>query len=174
MNIIVATDEEGGIGKDEKIPWNHKEDMQFFRMITYGTSVIMGRKTMESIGRPLEGRKNFVVTSQIPKEEVKFDNRSFSYSKPTEIDGFIFCPSIISAVTEALKFNTCDMIFFIGGQSIYEESSEFVNTIYLTRIPNRYNCDRFFVLPQDFVRVAKINIGELIFEKYRRNNVRSS
>ncbi|KKW34786.1 MAG: Dihydrofolate reductase [Candidatus Uhrbacteria bacterium GW2011_GWC2_53_7] len=62
--IIAAVAENGVIGRDGKLPWHIPEDLRRFRQLTLGHCVIMGRKTFESIGKPLDGRKNIVITSQ--------------------------------------------------------------------------------------------------------------
>jgi dihydrofolate reductase len=79
MNIIVAANNQNGIGFENSIPWKNKNDMQFFRMMTYGKAVYMGRKTYESIGKPLNSRINCVLSTQkINKEDYRSD---FIYRK---------------------------------------------------------------------------------------------
>ena len=119
--IIVAVDEKGGIGKDNKIPWNYPEDLQYFSEITKGNgknSVIMGRKTWDSLPKkykPLPHRNNIVLSK-------------VGYSKKncdTEIDFY-------------------DENWVIGGSQIYNLFLPEVSHIYLTKIPGDYNCDTFF------------------------------
>ncbi len=64
ISLIVARSQNGVIGKDGKLPWHFPEDLKFFKQITIGKPIIMGRHTWESIGRPLPGRRNVVVTRQ--------------------------------------------------------------------------------------------------------------
>ena len=77
LSIIVATDEEGLIGKDNDLPWKLSADLQYFRRVTMGKALIMGRRTHESIGRALPGRKNIVITSD---QEYESDGCTISFS----------------------------------------------------------------------------------------------
>ena len=127
MKIIVACDEERGIGKDGTIPWmgRYPEDLKFFRAQTLGFEVIMGRKTMESLKcKPLIKRKNWVLTSQslIPK-------------------GFHRVASFEEVVQKCSK-----SAWIIGGESVYNKALELeiVDKIVMTNIPGKYNCDRHF------------------------------
>lgn len=161
MNIIVAIDEDNGIGKDNTLPWHHKEDLARFKELTTEHSIIMGRKTMESLGRPLKNRKNIVVTSRLSYVDHTFSNRTFREYKPEERDGFFLYPNIVSAA-----LNAGEDYFVIGGQSIYEQFLPWCKKIYLTRIPGRHDCDRFFRIPENFIISNKEMVRDLIFEEY--------
>ena len=142
LDIIVACDTKNGIGKDGSIPWQIKEDMDYFKEITTRSSegknnaVIMGRRTWESIPercRPLVGRFNIVVTS-----------------RPVG-HGAVGASSFMDAVGAANSFNNIDRVFAIGGQKIYEEAilCDNVENVYLTRVHGNFDCDTWFpVLPQ--------------------------
>ena len=125
ISLIAAFAEEGVIGKDGKIPWTLKEDLKHFRNKTEGCSVVMGRKTYESIGRPLPNRLNIVMTKN-PKglAEVKE----------------------VSNTKDALKVASSysDEIFIIGGEKIYEEFLPLATKMYLTKIDIKVNGDTFF------------------------------
>ena len=125
ISLIAAFAEEGVIGKDGKIPWTLKEDLKHFRNQTEGCSVVMGRKTYESIGRPLPNRLNIVMTKN-PKglAEVKeVNNRK-------------------EALEKASSYS--DEIFIIGGEKIYEEFLPFATKMYLTKIDIKVKGDAFF------------------------------
>ena len=125
ISLIAAFSEEGVIGKDGKIPWTLKEDLKHFRNKTEGCSVVMGRKTYESIGRPLPNRLNIVMTKN-PKglAEVKeVNNRK-------------------EALEKASSYS--DEIFIIGGEKVYEEFLPFATKMYLTKIDIKVKGDTFF------------------------------
>ena len=106
ISLIAALAKERVIGKDGKIPWTLKEDLKYFRNKTEGCSVVMGRKTYESIGGPLSNRLNIVMT-RTPKK-IKGVTEVINKERAIEI------ASIFS-----------EEIFIIGGERIYEEFSSF-------------------------------------------------
>jgi dihydrofolate reductase len=127
FSIIAAVSENNVIGKNGELPWPKiKEDMKRFRKITGGKVVMMGRKTFESIGKPLPSRTNIVISS---------DKRY----KP---GGVITVQSVIEArfATYGLK-SEC---FVIGGERVYEEMLDFCDKMYLTHLEKRYEGDRRF------------------------------
>ena len=125
ISLIAAFAEEGVIGKDGKIPWTLKEDLKHFRHKTEGCSVVMGRKTYESIGRPLPNRLNIVMTRN-PKRQEGIKE--------------------VSNTKDALKVASSysDEIFIIGGEKIYEEFLPLATKMYLTKIDIKVNGDTFF------------------------------
>lgn len=139
INIMVAVDEEFGFGKEGKIPWHFPEDFKYFQTKTKGNTVIMGRNTYEDMlsyfkgDKFLPGRDCIVVTSHdLPK---KFTNVDFVKS--------------ISEATELAKCKQGDT-FFIGGEQIFKSALKVADCVYLTVVPGKYGCDRFF--PQDDLR----------------------
>ena len=123
-NIIVAASDNWAIGKDGGIPWHISEDLKYFRDVTFGHPVIMGSKTYKSIGHPLSGRVNIVV--------------SHKYNW----DGVIVENSLDAAYKKAEQFdNQC---FVIGGGSIYREAMKSADRIYLTHIHDEFDADTFF------------------------------
>lgn len=127
--IIVAVSENDAIGKDNKLLFHLKEDMQNFKRLTTSNVVIMGRKTYESIGKPLKDRINIVVSRSDNKDEVNL----------------IWVHSLEEAMKKAKEYEKD--IYIIGGGSIYKEALEkdIVDKIYLTRIKKRVNdADTFF------------------------------
>ena len=113
--LIAAVDKNLAIGKNGKIPWQIKEDLQFFQKNTLNTAMIMGRSTFDSIGKPLPNRKNIVMTNS-----------------PTNREGVIEVCDIESAIKEAKKDS--NKISIIGGQSIYKEFMPLANKLLITEI----------------------------------------
>lgn len=113
--LIAAVDKNLAIGKNGKIPWHIKEDLQFFQKNTLNTAMIMGRSTFDSIGKPLPDRKNIVMTNS-----------------PTNREGVFEVCDIESAIKEAKKDS--NKISIIGGQSIYKEFMPLANKLLITEI----------------------------------------
>lgn len=127
--IIVAVSENDAIGKDNKLLFHLKEDMQNFKRLTTNNVVVMGRKTYESIGKPLKDRINIVISRSDNKGE----------------GNLIWVHSLEEAIKKAKEYEKD--IYIIGGGSIYKEALEkdIVDKIYLTRIKKRVNdADTFF------------------------------
>lgn len=120
--MIFATSPEGVIGVDGKIPWRYPGDFRRFKRVTLGSVVIMGRGTFESMGKPLPGRRNIVVTTRV-----------------LEVPG-VEC---VRSIDEALALAGADAgagekdVWFIGGERIYEEALSHVDVIDVTYVPDR-------------------------------------
>jgi dihydrofolate reductase len=125
VSIIVAIDQENGIGKDNQLLWHLPNDLKFFKNITSGNTIIMGRKTYDSIGRPLPNRRNIVI----------------SRNQDLKIEGVEVFENISSAL-EACK--TENEVFIIGGGEIYKQALPFTNKIYLTKVDANCEADIFF------------------------------
>lgn len=121
---IVATDLNNAIGKDNKLLCHLPADLKFFKSTTMGCPIIMGRKTFESIGRALPGRKNIVITR----------NKDFRFEG---VDVF-------HSVEDAVKNLKEDKVFVIGGAEIYKQMLPFTNEIYRTLIQHKFKADTFF------------------------------
>lgn len=129
FSIIVATDLHGGIGKDNKLPWHIKQDLQYFKNKTLDKIIIMGSNTYFSLpDRPLKYRKNVVLTSNKYRKEI------------IEKEGTIVYDNINDILTK-FKDNDC---FIIGGSSIYKQFMNHCDTMYITRVAGKYDCDTFF------------------------------
>ncbi|MDR1584371.1 MAG: dihydrofolate reductase [Prevotellaceae bacterium] len=126
LAIIAAIDENNAIGKNNKLLWYIAEDLKYFKSVTNGHPVIMGRKTFESIGKALPGRVNIIISR----------NPQFSAT------GNIVVTSLDKAIAIASEID--DNQFVIGGASIYAEAIKIANIIYLTVIHNKYEADSFF------------------------------
>ncbi len=118
ISLIVAADENGVIGHQGSLPWKLPADMKFFRETTKGHPVIMGRKTYVSIGRPLPGRQNVVVTRQ----------------EDFEAPGCKVVNSLVDAIGVASMADGNDEIFVIGGGELYREVLPSADRVYLTRV----------------------------------------
>ncbi|MDB5202494.1 MAG: dihydrofolate reductase [Ferruginibacter sp.] len=127
ISFIVAASENNAIGKQGQLLWHLPRDLKFFKDTTWGMPVIMGRKTYESVDRPLPGRVNIVITTQ--------DN--------WQRDDVIKVSTIDEAIREAEKTN-CKEIFIIGGGEIYRQSLPLADKIYLTRVHATLEGDAFF------------------------------
>lgn len=123
VKIIVATSKNRVIGNDNKLIWKLSSDLKRFKELTTGNPVVMGRKTFESIGKPLPNRRNIIIT------------RNENY----EVDG---C-EIVSSLEEAFLLTNNDC-FIIGGGEIYKQSIEVADKIYLTLVDCEVNGDTFF------------------------------
>ncbi len=126
ISIIVATATDGAIGKDNKLLWHLAADLKFFKEKTMGHHMIMGRKTYESIGKPLPGRTTVIIT------------RDINY----KVEGCIVVHSLNDAIdTATLAGDTEAMI--IGGAEIYRLGLKIADTIYLTEVQGKFEADTF-------------------------------
>lgn len=127
--IIAAVARNGVIGKEGKLPWNLKDDLERFKALTLNHTIIMGRKTFESLPiKPLPKRKNIVITS---KKIEGYDGKIESFK------------TLIDAINHAKKSED-DKIFLIGGQSIYKEGLNFADSLDLTELKDDYEGDTYF------------------------------
>ncbi|MDO8603862.1 MAG: type 3 dihydrofolate reductase [bacterium] len=124
LSLIVAMDKNRLIGDSKKIPWHLPADFAYFKETTMGKPIIMGRTTFESIGRPLPGRKNIVLTRG-------------SYSH----EGILVAHSFEEARIIA---GDSDEIFVIGGAQVYKEALPFVDRLYVTFVEEEFEGNIFF------------------------------
>lgn len=124
LTIVVATDRNNGIGINNTLPWHLPEDLAHFKRTTSGHAILMGRKTFESIGRPLPNRRNIVIS------------RNAAWQHP----GVESATSLQAAA--ALVGN--DEAFIIGGAQVYAEALPLVDRLIITRIDQAFDCDAFF------------------------------
>ena len=127
VSAIAAVDRNQVIGKDNGIPWYLPADLQYFKRTTLGHHVIMGRKSFESIGRPLPRRTNIVVTRDL----------FFTASN------CLVAHSLEEAISIAVE-NEETEAFVIGGGEIYRQSMPFLDRVYLTRVDIEVEGDVFF------------------------------
>ena len=156
MNIIVAIDKKRGIGLKNTIPWFHKEDLQYFKKMTLNTTIIMGRKTWESLShKPLKNRYNIVV-STTKKNKNGEDFLAKSFEEALEHSKTIEKP-----------------IFVVGGSRLYKDAMNHSDCrkIYITYINETHNCDTFFPnLPSCYQLTDYKKKNALIFTIYERTN----
>ncbi|MDF2958422.1 MAG: dihydrofolate reductase [Paenibacillus sp.] len=126
ISMIYAMDEQRGIGIDNKIPWRLPEDMAFFRRTTSGHTVLMGRKTYESIGKPLPKRRNVILTR---------DSRFTA-------EGCEVVHSVEAAL-EQFRNEADEELFVIGGAEIYGLFMPHADRLYVTEIAHRFEADAF-------------------------------
>jgi dihydrofolate reductase len=128
ISLIVAMSENRVIGVENRLPWHIPEDLQRFKAITSGHPIIMGRKTFDSIGRPLPKRTNLVVTR----------NRDW------RAESVLACGSLPEALDWASRSPGSDEVFVIGGGEIFREALPLAHRIYLTEVQWPFEGDAFF------------------------------
>lgn len=125
ISLIVAHDKNRVIGHENKLPWYLPGDLKYFKEQTMGKPMIMGRKTFESIGKPLPGRRNIVVT------------RNVFYNQ----EGI----EVATSVEEALKLaGNVEEIMVIGGEQIFKETLPIADRLYITLIDHTFEGDTYF------------------------------
>jgi dihydrofolate reductase len=129
ISMIVARSRNHVIGRDNQMPWKISADLQFFKRVTMGHPVIMGRKTWESIGRPLPGRRNIVVS------------RNANYL-PTGAE-------LASSLDEALsRLTESPRVFVIGGEQLFKQAFDKADQLFVTEIDiDIEDGDTFFEIP---------------------------
>ena len=141
ISMIVARSRNHVIGKDNQMPWKISADLQFFKKVTMGYPIIMGRKTWESIGRPLPGRRNIVVS------------RNTNYlAVGAELVG-----SLEQALDSLKEFKR---VFVIGGQQLFNQAFPLADELFITEIEIQVDGDTYFEIPdpnhwQEVERVAE-------------------
>lgn len=129
--LIVAMARNRTIGRGNDLPWHIPEDLKYFKSLTSGKPVIMGRKTFDSIlarlGKPLPGRPHYIISRS-----------------PIEHQNVTGCPSLENAISEAAKDHPDTEIFVIGGASIYEQAISKVGRMYITVIDSDVDGDAAF------------------------------
>jgi dihydrofolate reductase len=127
VSLIAAMDRKRGIGVDNNLPWRLSADLRRFRDLTMGHHIIVGRRTFESIGRPLPGRQTIVVT----------------HDRDYRCEGCFVVNSVEEAISLA-DMRGEDELFVCGGSQIYEQSIGLADRIYLTLVEADVEADRFF------------------------------
>ncbi len=122
--LIVAIDQNNAIGKDNQLLWHLPKDLSFFKNVTSGNAIIMGRKTFESIGKALPNRRNIVISTQ---KDLQYAGAEIT--------------STLNAAIELVGNADC---YIIGGGSIYQQSLTLVNRLYITKVAANLEADTFF------------------------------
>jgi dihydrofolate reductase len=151
ITLVVAHDSEGNIGKGGELPWgNLPNDMLYFKGKTVGKIVVMGRKTYESIGRPLPDRENFIITKNA--EELK---------KQTKHLNNVTVVGSIDEVITIYKYLNKD-VYVIGGAEIYNQMFPHADRVLYTEVHGKFEeCDTQFPDPYTFGNWQKNYIGHL-------------
>lgn len=126
ISLLVAYDLNRVIGIDNKMPWHIPEELKYFKKVTMGKAMVMGRKTFESIGRPLPGRLNIIVTR----------------NKEYEADGVEVFHDLQKAIERGKEYS--EEVVIIGGAEIFNLSIDFADRLYITIIRKEYEGDTFF------------------------------
>lgn len=124
LSIIVATDKQHGIGINNQLPWHLPEDLAHFKNTTSGYPIIMGRKTFESIGRPLPKRRNIVISRNPEWNQNGVET--------------------VNSIEQALALLAEGDAFVIGGAQIYQQAIPLAEQLIVTEIQAEYACDAFF------------------------------
>lgn len=127
ISLVVAAATNNAIGKEGKLPWHLPNDMKHFKNVTWGMPVIMGRKTFESLGKALPGRKNIVITRQTD----------------WKVPGAVVVKNMEDALFVA-KETDANEIMVIGGGEIYKAFFDKAKRIYITRVEAEPEADTFF------------------------------
>ncbi|MBL7700757.1 MAG: dihydrofolate reductase [Ferruginibacter sp.] len=127
ITLLVAAAENNAIGKNNQLLWSLPNDMKFFKNTTWGMAVIMGRKTYESVDKPLPGRFSIVITRQADWKK----------------EGVIVASDLQDALKKAAATN-CNEVFVIGGGEIYKWAIDIADKILVTRVHASFDADTFF------------------------------
>jgi len=153
ISMIAAMDEKRGIGYKGKIPWHIKKDLLRFKNLTLGKTIIIGRKTHESLigyykksGRSLPKRKTIVVTR----------NKKYSVSEQKNT----FIVSSVEGALELAEKIEPDEVFISGGGEIFKQGIRYADKLYLTIVKGEYKADSFFPQYPQFARVAHLKEAE--------------
>lgn len=124
ISAMVAVGKNNVIGKNNDIPWRLPNDWAYLRRITMGHSIILGRKNYESIGKPLDGRKNIILTKN---KNYKAEGCHIAYS-----------------IEDALSKCEGEEVFILGGEEIYQQFLPYTQKLYITKIHATFEGDRYF------------------------------
>ncbi|HWD80493.1 MAG TPA: dihydrofolate reductase [Kribbella sp.] len=147
--LIAAVGRNGVIGRDNDLPWRIREDLQHFKQLTLGHTLVMGRKTYDSIGRPLPGRRTVVVTRQ----------------PDWSADGV----EVVHTLEDALKYD--GTLYVAGGGEIYRQALPYADALELTEVHQSPTGDVTFpkLTPADWTETAREPHDGFDFVSYRRS-----
>lgn len=150
ISLIIAVAENNVIGKDNQLIWRLSDDLKNFKRLTSGHSILMGRKTYDSIGKPLPKRNNIIITR----------------NKELYQEGCLTAYGLHEAITIAEQLEGNGEIFVIGGANIYNQALPLVDKVYLTKVHAKPEGDAFFDmnLLKDFKETEST-----FFEKNEKN-----
>ena len=142
ISLIVAMATNRAIGLNNQMPWHLSADLKKFKAITMGSPILMGRKTFESIGRPLPGRENIVIS------------RNTEYQQ----QGCTVFNSVEQAITACQQYKE---VFVIGGATFYDVMIDKADCLYLTQINQSFDADTFFpeIKPEQWKELSREDIN---------------
>ena len=159
ISAIVAIDSNYGIGYKGDLLYKCSEDMKHFKELTSGHTVIMGRKTFDSIGKPLPNRENLVVTSN-PKKYFKIQYQNKNLKFMTYVD--------VLRLLENEQFSTDKKIFIIGGEGVYRELIDYCTDLYITKYDYSFkDVDVYFPKIDELDYVAVEHILDTTFNGHK-------
>ena len=137
LTIVVAIDTNNGIGINNTLPWHLPEDLAHFKRTTSGHAIIMGRKTFDSIGRPLPNRRNIVITRNTEWQHAGVE--------------------AVTSIAAAKELTGDQQAFIIGGGQIFADTLTDSDRLIVTRIDKAFDCDAFFpaIDPQQWQETAR-------------------
>ena len=147
LAIIVAVAQNGIIGGNNQLLWHLPADMKHFKTLTTGHTIVMGRKTYESIGRPLPNRVNVIISR----------NPDFKADGCTVVATLAEAINPSSLITHYSLSTTSNTIFIIGGAEIYHQALPFTDKIYLTEVKASFEGDTYFptLNPEEWQEIAR-------------------
>lgn len=135
ISLIVAHDENRVIGYENKMPWHLPGDLQYFKMQTMGKPIVMGRKTFESIGKPLPGRRNIVISRNPNYQAAGIE--------------------VVSSLEEAFELTKdAEETMVIGGEQIFKLAMPHASKLYITHIYHQFQGDTFFPSYEGWKKVS--------------------
>ena len=160
INLIWAMTEEYVIGQDNVLPWKIKEEMQHFTKTTQGHTILMGRKTFESIGKPLSKRSNIVLT------------KNQEWAKETKLKyPQLIIESNLSSIIQQFS-NKPEKLFIIGGKEIFYQTCPFADQLYISVIKKKYRgnvkLDFFPKMIKNFQLKEQKEFPQFIFKIYAK------
>jgi len=153
ITLLAAVGRNGVIGRDNDLPWRLPEDLQHFKRVTMGHALVMGRRTYDSIGRPLPGRRTVVVTRQAG----------------WAADGVTVAHSLPEALQAAVRDGDTE-VFVVGGGEIYAQALPLAVRLLLTEVDQAPEGDAWFpeIDPSDWVETAREQRDGFAFVTYQR------
>ena len=156
ITLIVATDKNGLIGNNGHLPWKIPEDMEFFKKVTTGNVVVMGRKTYISIGQPLKNRVNVLVSESILE----------TYSPERNLDDYMNDIVVVNSFKKILNHSFDNKnVFIIGGRSIYEQAlnDNIPDRILLSKIDGEFEGNQYMPeIPKDYFVTQCFKISDRV------------
>lgn len=162
ISIIAAFDQNRGVGINNTLPWNFSKDLIRFRSITQNNPIVMGRKTFESINKPLPNRINIVLTRD---EKWAFEIRK----KHKELIVIFSWEDLETWIDEFEP----ERLYIIGGPQIWKIALPYIHQLLLTEIKSTYKCDAFFpeIDMKEWIQTDSLDYEEFVFKNYLKKEI---